>query len=354
MTPPTSLEYSVVDSVGVLAGQLDRSIYSLVETAREIAENTRYRYVAVVLRGKSRQLWVPDDSLKYLQRDICEFFVPASDLLGPQVNGFARNRSNRTNAAIHVGQVWVQKFDLKDFFSSVSSDQVLIAIRSLGIADEPSKLLAGLTTYLGSLPQGAPSSPILSNLVLAEVDNLLLQLAKEHHLTYSRYADDLTFGGAELFDLSGAVSQAVARFGFQLNASKTRLAGPGHPRFVTGLFVDDKQLRLRKSFKRDLARHLYFVEKFGMEEHAHRMDQSPHKLWEQLRGRVHYANQTEPLWVETQRRLRPQTMEALLPPGREEARKEHLHQRREAFLVDIEEAARTAPLRYQPTYSFST
>lgn len=296
---------------------------------------------------------MPDDPLKYLQRDICEFLVPANDRLVPQVNGFARNRSNRTNAAIHIGKSWVQKFDLKNFFDSVTRDQVIRSIRSLGIADEPSELLTKLTTFRGSLPQGAPSSPILSNLVLAEVDTLLFQLATSQNLTYSRYADDLTFGGDARFDLTSEVKRVITSFGFQLNESKSRVAGPGHPRFVTGLFVDDQQLRLRKSFKRDLVRHLYFVEKFGLAEHALRMDVSQYKLWEQLRGRIHYANQAEPVWTEAQRRLYPRTISALLPPGREDARKEHLRQVREAFLVEIGQAAREVPPRYNPEYPFS-
>lgn len=352
MTPPTSLEYSVVDSVGVLAGQLGRSIETLVETARQVSEGTRYRYGIIAIRGKIRELWVPDDPLKYLQRDICEFLVPANDLLVPQVNGFARNRSNKTNAAMHIGRSWVQKFDLRNFFPSVASDQVLGSIRSLGIAGEPSELLTELTTYRGSLPQGAPTSPILSNLVLAEADSLLLQLAAGRNLTYSRYADDLTFGGATRFDITTEVRNVIASFGFELNESKTRVAGPGHPRFVTGLFVDDRQVRLRKSFKRDLARHLYFVEKFGLAEHASRMGLSQGKLWEQLRGRMHYASQAEPVWTEAQRQLRPRTVGALLPPGREDARKEHLRLVREAFLAEIAQAAREAPSRYNPVHPY--
>ncbi|MBU1250514.1 MAG: reverse transcriptase family protein [Actinobacteria bacterium] len=353
MTPPTHLEYSVVDSVGVLAGQLGRTAEDLFQMAEEIASNVRYETQAVRIRGKVRILTVPDDRLKYLQRDICEFLIPANDRLSPEVHGFARGRSNRSNAISHAGRIYIQRFDLKDFFGSVTSAQVLAAFRELGLSDPAAHLLTELTTYRRALPQGAPTSPILSNLVMREVDDRMRELAHSRSLSFSRYADDMAFGGNERFDLSSEVEDIIDAYGFRLNDSKTAFAGPGQPRFVTGLYIDEDRVRLRKSFKRKLTQTLHYVEKFGIDDHADRVGKAPSKAQEQLRGRIHYARQVEPAWLDKQRSSFPRTLNELVPMNYEATRGEYLLARRQGFLSGMAGMTAASALRYVPAVSYA-
>jgi len=145
--------------------------------------------------GGSRTLHAPSDALKQLQRRILR------RLLGKLkshacATGFERGHSIVTNARTHVGREVVLRMDIRDFFPSTGRKRVENYFRKIGWNREASKLLTELTTWKGGLPQGAPTSPRLSNLVNYRMDARLEGLARSLNAAYSRYADDLTFSFA--------------------------------------------------------------------------------------------------------------------------------------------------------------
>jgi len=142
--------------------------------------------------GGSRTIAAPEAPLKALQRRILKRLL-ARLASHPAAKGFERGQCIVTNARPHVGKAVVVRLDMKDFFASTRDRRVRDYFRGLGWNREASELLTHLCTHRGGLPQGAPTSPRLSNLVNYPLDARLAGLAKRLGATYTRYADDMTF-----------------------------------------------------------------------------------------------------------------------------------------------------------------
>jgi retron-type reverse transcriptase len=149
-------------------------------------------------RGGVRTIEAPNDKLKELQRRILHRLLnplPAH----PASTGFVPRRSIVDNARPHVGRGVVINLDLADFFPGIPAERVAAAFRGLGWSAEAATLLSRICTSEGHLPQGAPTSPAVSNLICRRLDVRLTALAKANGGAYTRYADDLTFS----FDVFG-------------------------------------------------------------------------------------------------------------------------------------------------------
>jgi RNA-directed DNA polymerase len=240
-----------------------------------------YRYRWVPRRqGLPRLLEIPKVSLKQMQRKVLTEIldkVPAH----PSAHGFCPGRSIVTNAALHCGKPAVLRFDLVDFFPSVSSARVFRLFRTLGYPAPVARLLMGLCTtkmpadvweqrpggrdgadfearqrlITRHLPQGAPTSPALANLAAIRLDRRLSGLAASVGCAYTRYADDLTFsGGDELARSRKRLAVLVAVIadeeGFALNHRKTRFMRSGVRQHVTGVVVNVRPNIGRAEFDR--------------------------------------------------------------------------------------------------------
>jgi RNA-directed DNA polymerase len=192
--------------------------------------------------------------------------------------------------------------DIESFFESISERQVFHVFREIGYPGKLAFELARVCTRvsggeykysrpkwsakgretvrgervifrLGHLPQGAPTSPTLANLVCRKMDTQLSEIAGRYHCNYTRYADDITFSGLDLDEGTAKVLlvhaiDIVKKAGFRPNSKKTRIIRPGVRKIVTGLIVNGKAPTLSKSFKDRVRAHLYFVKTKGAAEHC--------------------------------------------------------------------------------------
>lgn len=190
--------------------------------------------------GGKRTIEVPRPILKKLQRFLLESLERCA-LLHDSCHGFRKKHSIKSNALPHVGCEMVINFDIKDFFPSITRTKIKYMFRSLGHNDNAADFLTAVATRHGHLPQGAPTSPMIANILCFEMDNKLSSLAETHHANYTRYADDLTFSGKQSILRSlPAIKQIVKDEGFELNPSKFRIQRKGKRQEVTGLIVNDK------------------------------------------------------------------------------------------------------------------
>ena len=188
---------------------------------------------------------------------LSELYIPT-----PEAMAFVSGRSIVENASQHIGQNYVLNLDLSDFFTSITANMVEHNLVKLGIAPLVARDIASICTYpmvndhhvVNVVPQGAPTSPVISNICAMTLDNRLSGLARRFHLTYTRYADDITFSSNHnVYQKDGAfmeeLNRIIAECHFTINPKKTRLQKRGSRQEVTGLTVVQKTNVSRKYIK---------------------------------------------------------------------------------------------------------
>ncbi|WP_131740914.1 reverse transcriptase family protein [Actinomadura roseirufa] len=252
---------------------------------------------------------------------------------------YERRKSIVKCATRHVGARWAVKLDLHNFFGSVDETMVYRVFCGLGYQNLVSFELARLCTRpgigashkdqyrsdsgsekyrviysysnsrrLGFLPQGSPTSGALANLVMRDVDIMLCDLAKQRRLTYTRYADDMTFSSIDEFHRKNVASliREVAHLmnsrGFVLHKQKTRIVTPGSRMIVLGLLVDGQRVRLPVDSRKRILENIRGVEKFGLADHVkHRKYASMIGFVEHMEGLLAFSYDvdrewTKPIW----------------------------------------------------------
>ena len=197
--------------------------------------------------------------------------------------GFTEKRSVVTNARIHQGQNYVFNIDLKDFFPSVEQARIWkrLQLAPFNFPISIANVLAGLCSmrevrkdvdgkdvFLYVLPQGAPTSPIITNMICDTLDRRLAGLAKRFGLHYSRYADDITFSSMHyVYAKNGEFRKELIRIiksqGFTINEEKTRLQKRGSRQEVTGIVISESKLNVAKKYVREIRSLLYMWDKYG-------------------------------------------------------------------------------------------
>jgi RNA-directed DNA polymerase len=267
-----------------VAAFLQVSYKQLSSALHSAPEDARYRSFEIPKRsGGVRRIDAPIGMLKRLQEALADK-LSESYAVHPSAHGFIGSRSIVSNAAFHAGQSWVLNIDLADFFPSINFGRVrgLFMSPPFNAAAPAATLLAQLCTHRNGLPQGAATSPVISNLVSATLDRRLTRFAKEHRLRYSRYADDITLSSnearfpAEAAHMSEDVSEgkevkvgpglesAISASGFSINYAKVRLQHRSQRQSVTGLKVNVR-LNVRRDRIRKLRAMIHAWRKFGLE-----------------------------------------------------------------------------------------
>jgi retron-type reverse transcriptase len=270
--------------------------------------------------GSDRKICAPKKQLKWVQRQILKHIL-SKVTPHPAAHGFVNGRSTVSNATPHVGHELVVKFDLKDFFPTVHYFRVMGLFANLGYpfgncmfgtSDESNQVapvLARLCCYTPDpkkwgtavLPQGAPTSPAISNLMCRRLDARLGGLAEANKGTYTRYADDLTFSfpsaeGLNLGRFRWWVDQVCHQEGFTINQEKFRVIRNSQRQVVTGIVVNDA-LRVPRELRRELRAILHNCEKTGVEEQAKRHPRFKGNVGgftQYLRGIAAYLNMVQP------------------------------------------------------------
>jgi RNA-directed DNA polymerase len=201
--------------------------------------------------GSMRNINTPIEALKCVQKAIYREIL--SDVpLHPSCHGFVRGKSIITNASLHAGKEIVINLDVADFFPSISAGRIHGIFVSMGFHDGEARFLTRLVTFAGALPQGAPSSPALANIVCRRLDSRLHCLALRIKADYSRYADDLTFSGSEnIVNALPLVRKIINEEGFALAERKLRIQRRGNRQEVTGL-TTNSQVSVPRHIRRRL------------------------------------------------------------------------------------------------------
>lgn len=240
--------------------------------------STRYRIFTIPKKsGGTRQIAAPCRNLKNVLHSIKNILETVYNPL-PAVQGFTKGRSIVGNANIHLYQNYIYNLDLSDFFPSITQGRIWkrLQLPPYNFHTEICTLIAGLSCVsyekgngekYNGLPQGGPTSPILSNIICEQMDRRLTGLAKRFGLHYSRYADDMTFSSMHNVYKKGSsflieLHRIVTEQGFQFNEKKVRLQKRGSRQEVTGLTVGVK-VNVTRNYIKELRSVLHVWEKFG-------------------------------------------------------------------------------------------
>jgi RNA-directed DNA polymerase len=259
---------------------------------KEICKNRRSYYNRFFInkkaKGKKREILAPNDELKELQNKLLNHFLYQRFIPSVYATGFVVDRSIVDNAMAHVGAEILVTVDIKNFFPSITYDMLvdkvffdkmknvrertkrkklakkektqehLVSESKWKLTPEEEKdvrkkaeLISLLVTYpyeenggiKNALPQGAPTSPCISNIICFEMDNILSGMAERNNAVYTRYADDLTMSSSKnkkLNKLIPPIKKVVEKYGFRANERKIHVNRRSGRMYVTGLVVNDK------------------------------------------------------------------------------------------------------------------
>jgi RNA-directed DNA polymerase len=303
---------------------------------RGICERADDRYTDLSIKRHNgrpmRAISVPDPVLMQVQRWILEMIL---SVLPVHCNSYAytAGRSIRHCAKKHLGAKWFVKLDIRDFFPSIDEAQVYSVFRDAGYEPLISLELARICTryvghvdyiekrgyrsptqyttiraynrpLLGFLPQGAPTSGALANQAATKFDVKLTKLADSYGLTYTRYADDLTFSSSHAFDRDSALrivksARKILRSEhFVMHEQKTAIVPPGARKIVLGLLVDGDRIRINRKMRTRINNHIRGVEVFGLAPHkTHANFSSIDGLVRHVSGLLAFAKDIEPGWA---------------------------------------------------------
>ena len=238
-----------------------RNIYKLLDIdkdkAKDIVTNIENYYRSYPIKKASGSLrWIdaPQDKLKEIQKKILtrllyQFRAHESAM------GFIKHISVKDGAEKHLGNKVVLCMDVHNFFGSLSLFQVYAAFgymlkkltstkKSFSYSAEDLDLLVKLTTYKAHVPQGAPTSPALANIICRQMDRELKSIADKNDLVYTRYADDISFSHARKnFKITKVIEQTkkiLSYYGLKLNKKKTRVLRPHKRMCITGVVINEK------------------------------------------------------------------------------------------------------------------
>jgi S1-C subfamily serine protease len=283
-----NLEFKNCHDVDHLARWLGFENYSQFSTLYYPINKIPTFYINFTIPKKNselRQIFSPKKPLKLIQKKIAEGL---EGIYSPKksVHGFIKGRSIVSNATPHVDKQFVLNIDLKNFFTTIHFGRVKYVLQSppFKFPSEVATVLAHICCLNNNLPQGAPTSPIISNIICYKLDKELQSLAQKFRCTYTRYADDITFSFTQkrsklpkslvtltrdsIVKLGGELKSTIEDNGFIINYEKLRISSPNMRQDVTGITVNKKP-NVQRKFIRALGSRLYSWDKFGLEKASH-------------------------------------------------------------------------------------
>ncbi len=140
----------------------------------------------------------------------------------------------------------------------------------------------------GSLPQGAPTSPYITNILLNDLDEAIALYCKINKIRYTRYSDDLAFSGnLKEQEIINLVSNELTKLGLNINSRKTKLMRPGQPQVISGIIVNEK-IQVPKSKRNQIRNEMYYIKNFGLVDHLKRIKNNKSNYVKHLKGKINY------------------------------------------------------------------
>lgn len=242
--------------------------------------------------GTPRNLKEPLPSLKEIQIWILKNILEQVKV-SKYAKAYIHKRNILDNAKYHKHKPIVLALDIKDFFDSINREHIESIFLNLKYSSNISNLLSKLCCCDDKLAQGAPTSPYLSNLYLAQFDEKVGLFCLSNQIRYTRYADDLTFSGD--FEPSIVIEEVQRQIAFLknnkllLNTDKTEIMLSHMRQVVTGLVVNSKVIQVPRAYRDEIRKEVYFLEKYGLAEHLRQTNNRRRNYLKHLLGKINFV-----------------------------------------------------------------
>lgn len=250
-----------------------------------IIRNTKYyRSFTIRSKNKKRIIYAPRVSLKVIQKWF-GFHLSRNVTFGNDVYGFIPGKSAAGAASRHCNARWVYSVDIKDFFPSTTDAVIKDSLQSIGYSEHASDIITSLNCFGDRLAQGSPSSPVISNLVLKNVDEQLASIAQRFGVRYTRYADDIVFSGPNVFNnnIKDNVQSLFENTCWELSSEKEYFSQLPKRLKVHGLLVDGDVPRLTKGYRNKIRAFKHLLKNRKVKE----------RDLPRIKGHVEYADSIE-------------------------------------------------------------
>lgn len=248
-----------------------------------------YREFSIPKRnGQKRNIKAPYPVIDLVQRYILNNILKKIDISN-YATGFVEKKSILDNVSPHINSTCFLKLDIENFFPSISINRVIPIFQNLKYKNSISYCLAKFCTLNNSLPQGACTSPYISNIIAKGIDHRIVNIVTKYNLIYTRYADDIIISGAYIpNNLVGFLESVINEEGFKLNAKKTKLLLNRNHVIITGISINNSKLTLPRKTKRQLRKDAYYILQNGLITHQEKTNNFDPILLERLIGKFNF------------------------------------------------------------------
>ena len=279
-------------------GSIEKDLGYSAKTLYGLSNSLEKHYHTVYVPksdGSKRKLSVPDLILKLVQKSIADNILIQYPI-STYAKAYKSGSSVLKNARPHIGKKKILKLDIEGFFDHILYSQVKDIVFYKEKYSEPIRiLLTMLCYYQDALPQGAPTSPTITNIIMYDFDEAVGTFCRDKGVAYTRYCDDMTFSGDfDEKEIISLVKNELSKLGLYLKNRKTVVIPATKSQRVTGIVVNEK-INIAKEYKKKLRQELYFIKKFGFDSHLDKIgisDKEQYLL--SLKGRIAYVLQTIP------------------------------------------------------------
>ena len=245
--------------------------------------------------GSKRKLSVPDLILKPVQKSIADNILIQYPI-SKYAKAYKPGSSIQKNARPHVGKKKILKLDIEGFFDHILYSRVKDTVFYEEKYSESIRILLTMLCYYNdSLPQGAPTSPAITNIIMYDFDETVGAFCNEKNIAYTRYCDDMTFSGCfDEREIISFVKGELRKLGLFLKNRKTAVISASKRQVVTGIVVNEK-MNVTKDYKKTIRQEIYYIKKFGLDEHLKRLGISDKQQYVlSLKGQIAFVLQTIP------------------------------------------------------------
>ena len=238
--------------------------------------------------GGTRVICEPLPSLKEIQ-----YWILNEILYKCKVSKYSKayipKKNIREHLRYHTKEKQVLTLDFENFFTSIKKRIVFDFFFNLGYSTTISEILSSICTLDGSLPQGAPTSPYLSNLILKTFDENIAKFCFDQKIKFSRYADDLAFSGEsiDIHKILDVITKEIQSLGLHINKTKTLLMKSNVKQIISGIVVNEK-MQVPKNKRNELRNIMFYIKKFGIENHLKTINETRGNYLLHILGKINY------------------------------------------------------------------